>query len=869
MQTHTPLILSTPAPARGAETRRAIFLAHDGIVLSCALRALDEVGLLAPPPAAEHTVAELCPGLSGRGFGSLRVVLRALAGQGWLETAPGGTPATTVLRWTEAGRAAARHHSDYIDIGAFLCSFTGTALDAWERPWTPDARRRFGSLAQRALHRWAAADLPEDLRCTVLGHLDGALAAPLLLSGGAVEHPAEATEVLRRGGWDAAETARYAETFGMSGSYLPMFARLPDLIRGTVAIGPGDGGEWHVNRALNVNASAAAHARYFQDTLAGVLDLFDREPLAGQPRFIADVGCGNGRWLVELYQAVRERTRRGAALREHPLVMVGIDANQTALDEARRLLAAEGVPAVLLIGDISTPADIARDLAELGIDMEQGLHIRSFIDHDRTYLGGRNEPGPGEDGGVAFLDRDGYALAETALEADLVAHLRRWAPFVRRHGLVVLEAHSIAPHVSRNHLGAMHGVAFEAYHGLSHQYPIDHARWLRCCRAAGLEPVPYESRRYPATKPFVAVSLNRLLPAADRTPAGVASPGDAGRGEAVHAEAGQGDADGDALHRLLYEDGDVARPRAWCADATGWVVGQCVRALEQRIDAARPGDVLRVLDYGAGTGLVVIELLKAIGERRVARRLADAGVRLELHLVDLPTPWFDQGRRLLGGHRWVKFHDLRDGGGRFRPLTEVLAGRAVDIVLASMVFHLIPAKALPAVVNDFAAVLKPRGLLLWSSPDIGPAGTDAYLFHDVNRAVRSALFGAHLDDALPAAVRQAVEVVRAGQSTDADLRAGRRILPRPHHLPDLAAVLETRFTSDTWRANFEILPEELLDTLLVPSNAREFLPEIADDRTGAAVITALVAAVLPGLRAGPGSTARGLSIRWAFGRAER
>ncbi|GGK86733.1 class I SAM-dependent methyltransferase [Mangrovihabitans endophyticus] len=852
MQTSaTPTVTAAPERA-GASLRRAAFLAQDGLVLSCVLLALDEIGVLAPSLCRDRTVADLLPGLPPSGFGSLRVVLRSLAAQGWLADAPAGTPESTRLRWTDDGRAVAALHEDYRAIGRYLVTFRDADRDAWTRPWSADSIKRFAEVLDRAGGRWGTDALPPAVRATVAGHLDGAVIIPLLLSGPAVRLPDGASDLLERSGWSADAARRYAGTFGMSASYLPMFGRLPDLLRGTLVVRPDAVPEWHVNRALNVHASGAAHGRYFRDTLAVVMDLFNRPDLAEQPRFIADTGCGNGRWLVELYQAIRDRTLRGAFFAEHPLTMVGIDPNQAALDEARRVLAAHDIPAVLLAGDIGAPDGIADELRARGIDIRQGLHVRSFIDHDRPYRGEARQPDGRAHADGAFLDPDGAALSEHAVQDDLVAHLRRWAPYVRKHGLLVLEAHSLAPHIARQHLGETHAVAFETYHGLSHQYPIDHADWLRSCRAAGLEPVLSESRRYPRRQPFVAVSLNRLMPVETR-----------GIPEATPASAGSGD--GWGLHTLLFEGGDIRRPRQWSAGPTGWLVGRAVRALERRLAVVRPGETLRVLDYGSGTGLCAIELLKALRERRFADRMAGAGARLEVHLVDLPGDWFAQGRRLLASHPWVRCHDLRDAAGGFRPLPDIVGAAEVDLVLASMVFHLVPATALDRVVADIEAVLRPHGELLWSSPDIGPAGPGACLFHDVNRAVRAAALDEPLDGDWPPQMRDLLREVRTARSASADRRAGRRILARPHDAADLAAAFGRRLTGELHHADYEIQPDEIRDTLLVPSNAAEYLPEVADPLRRAALVEALIARVLPGFRRGPAATASGLSIRWTFG----
>ncbi len=96
--------------------------------------------------------------------------------------------------------------------------------------------------------------------------------------------------------------------------------------------------------------------------------------------------------------------------------------------------------------------------------------------------------------------------------------LRRWVPYVRHHGLVILEAHCVEPNVAACNIGALHNITFDTYHGLSHQYPVDYETFMLAGRGAGLEAVPYQQHCYPSQKPFVAVSINRfIVPSADES----------------------------------------------------------------------------------------------------------------------------------------------------------------------------------------------------------------------------------------------------------------------------------------------------------------------------------------------------------------
>jgi len=895
-------------------TRRWIVFVHqDGILLSPTIRALADLGILEPEQEG-RSLADVCPDLPQSGFGYLRVGLRCLASQGWLAAAPTLEPETTILRWTNAGRSAARYWGRYVAAGRVLARFAGSAADAWSRDWDAAQTEAFLDLLPLACERWRLDPrLPAQLRALITAHLDAALVVPTMLwlrsTGRLAEDEPELPDgeagrgmarLLTALGWrdgdsgtwtrNGREAAAVAVHFGMAASYLPLLARLPELYGGRLLVAGGaDGEEWHVHRGLNVNASAAAHVRYFADADGIFLDLFSREPVADQPRFVADMGCGDGSWLVHLYRLIMQRTIRGQRLDTDPLLMVGLDYNAAALQEARRVLDEAGVPALLAPGDISDPDRVSSTLAEHGLRMDDGVHVRAFIDHDRSYAGAAGDVRVCGWSSGAYVDARGAPLAAEAVERDLVAHLQRWAPHVRKHGLVMLEAHCVSPRIARKHLGATHSVAFDAYHGYSHQFPIEHSAFLRCCNAAGLRPVSHCERRYPANRPFVAVSLNRLLVPERHSVLPASDPRDGDRGS-WRPEPGVDLEDGRALHGLLYADGDLRYPRLWCSAATGFVVAGALEAVEARLADARAGDVIRVLDYGAGTGLAAIEFLKGCRERGIEQRLERLKVELEVHLVDLPSSWFAQGYELLRDCAWVRFHSLRATDGGFRPLLEITGGEAVDVVMANMVFHLVPHEALPRAASDLAGATTAGGRLVWSSPDLGPPGPYAVLFHDPNRALRQrwlqllsgersrrrAASGADEGkaDGLPRlseAVRQA-RAVDLATRRDAQARANRRVLPRANAAEDVARTLASRFAgpSTLELQTHEMLKRDILDTLLVPSNQAEYLSEIRDRSLREDVINELMLGeVLPEMQEQQAGTATGLNVQWTLGACPR
>ncbi|WP_194913629.1 class I SAM-dependent methyltransferase [Catenulispora rubra] len=848
----TASIPAVDSPGRSSVSRTALrrtaFLWQDGVMISATVRALDTIGLLDLTPDGPHELPDT---------GYLRAAWSCLDGAGWLDVLP--APA-----WTAAGRGALEHRERYIAGGRFLARFTRTEPDSWDTPWDAETLAAFGAELDAHIRWRATRGLPE----MTVTHLDATLAVPALLSlrgTGRLQSPeGDFARLLTLLGWlddtgawteHGRASLEWVDHCGLIGSYLPMLAKLEELFRGELLVVPGDG-EWHVQRGINVEASAYAHKRYFADADPIFQEIFSREP---RPAFIADMGCGDASWLAHLHELFGDTIR-----------YVGVDISPIALDHARALLQAAGVQdPLLLIGDVSNPDSLRDQLAEHGLAIDDGLHIRSFLDQDRTYLGGPPRADvPGWSSGPYFAP-DGRPLGAEELESDLVAHFQRWERHTGKHGMVILESHRVASHVVRRHLGTTHSVAFDTFHGLSHQYVIEHSAFLRCLRLAGLQTVGYQERRYPSAKPYVAVSLNRVIPV---------QPAPAGDPDAVRHDTWQPGpeydlADGVGLHHLLYADGDLAHPRSWGAGPTGIVVRDMLHTIEAGIERARPGDVVRALDYGAGTGFASIELSKALVTHRVQERLADRGASFELHVVDIPNNWFAQGFELMRDMPWTRFHALRGPGGDFRTLLDVTSGEQVDAVMANMVFHLLTAKAMRHAARSIAGVLKPGGLLTFSAPDLAPTTEHSLLLHTPNRLLRrywlEALDSDEPEKLAPALRTAAAGVLPAARSL-AQYRADRRILPTPQDSASVAEALAPYFAGAIERRTYEYLAEEIEMAALVPANQGEYLAEITDLEVRESMIRHLMRErVLPELMSGPAGTALGINLEWKLGRFTR
>lgn len=306
--------------------------------------------------------------------------------------------------------------------------------------------------------------------------------------------------------------ARRASAYGVTVSYIPTFRNLDELIFGNpkILVNPKpEMPELHVDREMNVWGSGGAHASYFKKIDEVIIELFNR-PIDEQPKGIVDMGCGNGAFLQHIFEVVSQRTARGEMLDDHPLFLVGADFNEVALKVTRANLTNADIWAKVTWGNIGRPDLLARDLKDnYGIDLEDLLNVRTFLDHNRPWetpeisLDGRVSQSSG-----AYSYR-GNRLSNDDVEASLLEHLKRWEPFVRRFGLLVIELHTIPPELASKNTGKTAATAYDATHGYSDQYIVEVDVFNQVAEEAGLTPDPAHFSKYPDSE-LATVSINLL-----------------------------------------------------------------------------------------------------------------------------------------------------------------------------------------------------------------------------------------------------------------------------------------------------------------------------------------------------------------------
>jgi hypothetical protein len=529
-----------------AEIRAVVFGHLTGVVLAPTVKALWDRRVFDLFQSGDEWVEldrVLAQTRANRGY--LRAALRLLASCGWLkQRLENGQPPRYAL--TGEGKIALSlapllygEALSFVSKAIFLEDFLFGESD---RPVLPSLQE----LVRRSKEHWGLTPqtdpTAERVRSQICRHLDGMLIGPAMVAlarGGILaqlEHAAVdlnaiaanrasltcILDLLASQGWIVREknslsltpcgryAAQIATSYGVTISYLPLFDNVSTLLFGNARMPRLDesGVELLVNRGMNVWGSGGAHRTYFKKVDEIIVEIFNR-PLNLQPRGICDMGCGDASFLEHLYFTVQKHTARGQVLDKHPLILVGADFNKVARRVAKQTLRKAGIPVYHVIpGDINRPAQLAGDLEELDLDIHDLLHVRSFLDHNRPYIPPANYAAGARavrsTGAFAYL---GEEIPSDELEENLVRHLRRWAPYVGRFGLLVLELHTLPPDLTARNLDRTPAVAYDGTHGFSDQYLVELPLFLDCAREAGLRADERHQCKFPPSD-LATVSIN-------------------------------------------------------------------------------------------------------------------------------------------------------------------------------------------------------------------------------------------------------------------------------------------------------------------------------------------------------------------------
>ena len=306
--------------------------------------------------------------------------------------------------------------------------------------------------------------------------------------------------------------AKRAAAYGVTVSYLPTFRKMDELIFGNPlvlrTVGEGED-EIHVDREMNVWGSGGAHDTYFKVVDEILIKLFNL-PIDEQPKGILDMGCGNGAFLEHVFDVIDRQTLRGKMLNTHPLFLVGADYNQAALKVTRANLIKADIWAKVIWGDIGRPDLLAEDLFDnYNIDLKDLLNVRTFLDHNRIWEMPKQIYEDRISNSTGAFAHRGKRITNNLVEDNLLEHFKKWSPYVHKFGLLIIELHTIAPHLTAANLGKTAATAYDATHGFSDQYIVEIEVLHKIAAEAGLIPDPNYFKKFPDLE-TATVSINLL-----------------------------------------------------------------------------------------------------------------------------------------------------------------------------------------------------------------------------------------------------------------------------------------------------------------------------------------------------------------------
>ena len=294
--------------------------------------------------------------------------------------------------------------------------------------------------------------------------------------------------------------ARRSTAYGVTVSYIPTFRRVEELMFGNAMIFKSSAStvsEIHVDREMNVWGSGGAHSAYFKKIDEIIISLFNK-PIEEQPKGILDMGCGNGAFLIHLFEVIEQRTHRGTMLEEYPLFLVGVDFNRAALKATRSNLVKADIWAKVIWGDIGNPSQLEEDIqASYDINLEDLLNVRTFLDHNRPWSVPQNFSEDATSLSTGAFASGGERLHNAMVEQNLKEHFENWKKYIAKFGLLLIELHTIDPRIASQNIGKTAATAYDATHGFSDQYILELDVFNHVLSEIGLSSDPTHLSKFP------------------------------------------------------------------------------------------------------------------------------------------------------------------------------------------------------------------------------------------------------------------------------------------------------------------------------------------------------------------------------------
>ena len=142
-------------------------------------------------------------------------------------------------------------------------------------------------------------------------------------------------------------------------------------------------------------------------------------------------------------------------------------------------------------------------------DLKDLLNIRTFLDHNRIWEDPKSVDEHRLSSSTGAFAFRGRRISPNEAEEGLLNHFKKWAPYVKRFGLLLIELHTVSPELVAKNIGNTAVSAYDATHGFSDQYIVELDVFRKIAAEAGLYPVETLNCQFP-NSPLATVSIQLL-----------------------------------------------------------------------------------------------------------------------------------------------------------------------------------------------------------------------------------------------------------------------------------------------------------------------------------------------------------------------
>jgi len=525
--------------------RSELFRHLDGIAFAPVVTALHEKGVFDYLlEKKECSLQSLCDHFSAN-EGYLNIGLRMLASQGWLEYDLNRHDNSVTLRINNKSSIGFLMANRYEDVVNFMKISAEFHPRHFELEQFTILNRIFNKYKNGDYSPTSEDELVREVEIQIEKHIEGVLVGPISVFLGMDgmfhkyfmeasfsadefhEDPVSFSKLLDFFtflGWFRKKNdhyrftdkglffARRSTAYGVTVSYIPTFRRVDELMFGNALIFKSSvttATEIHVDREMNVWGSGGAHSAYFKKIDDIIISLFNK-PIEEQPKGILDMGCGNGAFLIHLFEVIEQRTHRGSMLEEYPLFLVGVDFNRAALKATRANLVKADIWAKVIWGDIGDPEQLEEDIqSSYDINLNDLLNVRTFLDHNRPWTMPEGSVEGETSLSTGAFASAGERLPNALVEQNLKEHFENWKRYIGKFGLLLIELHTIDPMIAAANIGKTAATAYDATHGFSDQYILELDVFNHILKEIGLFSDPAHFSKFP-NNDLATVSIHYL-----------------------------------------------------------------------------------------------------------------------------------------------------------------------------------------------------------------------------------------------------------------------------------------------------------------------------------------------------------------------